>query len=56
MDRIEDFGVLVQNPADPLVLLAILAYRLGQVVVASGQRQNGFSHSTHPCPPWGSFL
>lgn len=29
MNQIQDFRVLVQNPTDPLVFLAVLAYSLG---------------------------
>ena len=51
MCQFQDLGVLVQDPADALVLLPILAYRFGQVIVVPGKRQHGFSYPTHPCPP-----
>lgn len=54
MHGLDELEVPLQNPAHPLVLGAIIAYRFGEMLVAGGHRQHGFSYLAHPCPPWGS--
>jgi len=52
VDQIEDLWVIVQNPADSLVLLPPGKYALGQTILVPRERQHGFRFATHPCPPW----
>ena len=54
--QIEGFRILVENSADPLVFLSILAYDLGQVVVVPLKCQQDFLFATHLCPPWVVLL